>query len=76
MLSLYEELAEKIKREPELKTRGGARADLGLMLYSRREEIAFLWKEASAYVSDLPAQDCPELRAALAALSPLFGERG
>jgi hypothetical protein len=71
MISVYDELAEKIRRDPRMTARNGARQDLGILLFSRKEDIAALWKAAAQG----PAGDGEELRSAVEKLRPLFGER-
>lgn len=71
VISLFDELLEKASRESAT-SRGGARTDIGMLLFSRRAEIAALWKAAEA--AGGIAEDA-KLRAAVEALRPLFGER-
>lgn len=71
--SLYDELAEKLARDPRLTRRGGPRADLGLLLFNAREDLAALWRAAERAVGG--EGDAEDLRAAVDALRPIFGER-
>jgi len=45
MSSLYDELSEKLNKDPRLVKRGGARYDLGLLLFNARDSL----RELSAY---------------------------
>lgn len=78
MRSLYEELSEKAAAEGATR-RVGARADLGMLLYGRREAIRELWAAAAARLgAEGAAEDGTtrvRLAAAVEALAPLFGER-
>jgi hypothetical protein len=79
MLSLYEELAEKVDRDPRISAKNSGRQDLGILLFSRRAEIAALWKAAEAALAgaSLSARDeAQELLAIVEKLRPIFGERG
>ena len=75
MKSLYDELSEKLAKDPSLSRRGGPRADIGMLLFSERDAIRALWHAAA----DLPTEANPEsldgLRSAVERLRPLFGER-
>lgn len=76
MTSLYDELAEKLRRDPRLLKRGGARYDLGMMLFDERESLHELWLAAEACVrAHEGEEDVAELRAAVDRLRALFGER-
>lgn len=48
MKSVFDELSDKLKRDPGLARRAGPRADIGLMLYNQREEVRALWLAAEA----------------------------
>ena len=50
MKSLYDELSEKLAKDPSLSRRGGPRADIGMLLFSERDAIRALWHAAA----DLP----------------------
>ncbi len=52
--------------------RSQARADLGMLLFERREALDALWKAADAAVRAAP-DGAPDLAAAVEALRPLFG---
>jgi hypothetical protein len=69
MISVYGDLVEKILRDPRMTARNGARRDLGILLFSRKDDIAALWKAASC------AEGGSELSKAVEKLKSLFGER-
>jgi hypothetical protein len=78
MTSLYDELSEKIKQDPRLTKRGGARADLGLLLFNARDALRDLWEAAELEVTKCEReghQPSELLKAAVEKLRPLFGER-
>lgn len=78
MSSLYDELSAKLKQDPRLTKRGGARYDLGLLLFDERDALRELWEAAAGEVAAAGAEGrrVPErLEAAVEALRPLFGER-
>jgi len=76
--SLYDELSEKAEAEGATK-RVGARANLGMLLYGRREALRELWLAASARLGTGNAAgdgaNGDRLAAAVRTLAPLFGER-
>jgi len=75
MNSLYDELSEKLRKEPSFTKRGGPRADIGMLLFSERDALRDLWRAADRHVR---LQDPPvlsDLRAVVEKLRPLFGER-
>jgi hypothetical protein len=78
MKSLYNELSEKIEQNPRLTKRGGARADLGLLLFNTRDSLRDLWEAAEHEVTESGGkghQTSETLKAAVEKLRPLFGER-
>lgn len=77
MTSLYEELSAKLARDPRLTKKGGARADLGLLLFNARDDVRALWEAAAAEVARARQAGHPAdaLEAAVQALRPLFGPR-
>ncbi len=78
MNSLYEELIEKLKKDPRLTKRGGARYDLGLLLFNARDAFHELWEAAECEVVAAGREQrlAPErLRAAVESLRPIFGKR-
>jgi hypothetical protein len=78
MKSLYRELSDKIAEDPRMNANRGPRQDLGILLFSRREEIAALWSAAErSLVSGVARSenDRGDLSAAVESLRHLFGER-
>ena len=78
MSSLYDELSEKLKQDPRLTKRGGARYDLSLLLFNARDSLRELWDAANIEVTGAKSEgDQPSelLEAAVEKLRPIFGER-
>jgi hypothetical protein len=79
LISLYDELSEKIQRDPRMSARNSARQNLGVMLFAWRDDIAALWKAAAASLEENRCEGVQspsdELRLAVEKLRPLFGER-
>jgi hypothetical protein len=78
MSSLYDDLAEKLRKDPRLTKRGGARFDLSLLLFNAREALRDLWAAAEAVVADANrhGQTPPApLAAAVEKLRPIFGDQ-
>ena len=78
MKSLYDELSDRLAKEPSQARRKGPRQDIGMLLFAQRDDIAALWKAAEAsLLSDAEAGGEVDdgLRAAVERLRPLFGER-
>lgn len=78
MSSLYDDLSEKLRKDPRLSKRGGARYDLGLMLFNARDSLRELWDAADAEVALAVSEGRPSterLSAAVDELRPLFGDR-
>ena len=78
MSSLYDELSEKLKKDPRLTKRGGARFDLSLLLFNARDSLRELWDAANIEVTGAKSEgDQPSelLEAAVEKLRPIFGER-
>ena len=78
MSSLYDELAEKLRKDPRLTKRGGARFDLSLLLFNARDSLRELWDAADIEVTKAKSEGCPppeRLEAAVESLRPIFGER-
>jgi hypothetical protein len=79
MSSLFDDLSAKLEKDPRLSKRGGARYDLGLLLFNARDSLRGLWDAADAEVAAaksagrLPPD---ELEAAVEALRPIYGDRG
>jgi hypothetical protein len=75
MISIFDELSDKIGQNGGRGSRDGARRDLGLLLFAERDSIRELWKAAERCASILGAEASLDLRAAVESLRPLFGER-
>lgn len=78
MNSLYDELSEKLKKDPRLTKRGGARFDLGLLLFNARDSVRELWEVAESEVIEAGKENhhpSERLKSAVEQLRPIFGER-
>lgn len=78
MSSLYDELCEKLKKDPRLTKRGGARYDLSLLLFNDRDSLRELWAAADIEVTTAMSEGhhpSDPLEAAVEKLRPIFGER-
>jgi hypothetical protein len=78
MSSLYDDLCEKLKKDPRLTKRGGARYDLGLLLFNARGSLQELWEAAEIEVTKAKKEgqaSSEHLEAAVEKLRPIFGER-
>lgn len=75
MSSLYDDLSEKLKKDPRLTKRGGARYDLGLLLFNARDSLRELWQAADRYIQSPDAEALGHLHDAVEKLRPLFGQR-
>ena len=75
MISLYDELSEKIRQDPRLTKRVGPRQDIGLLLFADRDNLNELWKAADRCANQGGRPEFAELRLAVERLRPLFGER-
>ncbi len=75
MSSLYDELSERWKQDPRLTKRGGARFDLGLLLFNAGDALRDLWTAADRCTRSRDEESLGDLRAAVEKLRPLFGER-
>ena len=74
MTSLFDDLSEKLAKDPRLTKRGGPRVDLSLLLFNARDSVRDLWIAASRCADG--QTDAPDdLRDALEKLRPIFGER-
>ncbi|MBL8923997.1 MAG: hypothetical protein JNJ54_34390 [Myxococcaceae bacterium] len=71
--SLFDELSEKLAKDPRLTRRGGPRVDLSLLLFNARDEVRALWTAADATAR--AGEVSPELEAAVDRLRPIFGAR-
>lgn len=78
MISIFDELAEKVRQDPRLTKRGGARVDLSLLLFNSRDAIRELWIAADLELGRAREdghEPSPELQAAVEELRPVFGTR-
>jgi hypothetical protein len=75
MRSLYDDLSEKLKQDPRLTKRGGARFDMSLLLFNSREDLSLLWLAADRYLRSGVDADLGDLHNAVEKLRPIFGER-
>lgn len=75
MSSLYDDLSEKLKKDPRLTRMVGARFDLSLLLFNARDSLHDLWEAADRYTRAGDAEAPNDLRAAVEKLRPIFGER-
>lgn len=78
MNSLYDELSEKLKKDPRLTKRGGPRFDLSLLLFNARDAVRELWDAAEIEVVKARREGhhpSERLEAAIENLRPIFGKR-
>jgi hypothetical protein len=78
MNSLYDELTEKLKRDPRLTRPSVARFDLGLLLFNAGDALRELWVAADGEIAAARQEGRPpsaRLEAAVEKLRPIFGER-
>lgn len=78
MHSLFDELTEKLAKDPRRTKKGGARFDLSLLLFNAREAVRDLWVAADAVCTTAEQQGQPPpetLASAVARLRPIFGHR-
>ena len=79
MNSLYDELTEKLKRDPRLTKPSVARFDLGLLLFNAGDALRELWTAAEAELATARQEGrtpSARLEGAVEKLRPIFGERG
>jgi hypothetical protein len=77
-MSLYDELTEKLTRDPRLTKKGGPRVDLSLLLFNARADVHALWLAAEGEVARAKSEGRPVpevLAAAVEQLKPIFGPR-
>ena len=74
MRSLYDDLSEKLKQDPRLTKRGGARFDMSLLLFNSRDDLHELWLAADRYLRSRGDDDLDHLHSAVEKLRPIFGE--
>jgi hypothetical protein len=78
MNSLYDDLSEKLKKDPRLTKKGGARFDLSLLLFNARDSLHELWEAAESEITKAGSEghhQSERLEAAVEKLRPIFGER-
>jgi hypothetical protein len=78
MGSLYDDLSEKLIKDPRLAKRGGARYDLGLLLFNARDSLRELWDAADNEITEAKRKSYHPsdlLETAVEKLRPIFGER-
>ena len=75
MNSLYDELSEKLKKDPRHSTRGGPRVDMGLLLLSNGDVLRDLWIAAERFDRLREIETSTKLHDAVEKLRPLFGDR-
>lgn len=78
MRSLFDELDDKVRREPSLRKQNMPRVDMSLLLFNARDDLRALWLAAhQAIVDDQAAgRVAPEALVAIVdKLRPIFGSR-
>lgn len=78
MHSLYDELAEKVKKEPRVSKPTVARFDLTLLLFNAGDALRDLWLAADLDLAAARQEGrapSERLAAAVEKLRPIFGER-
>jgi hypothetical protein len=78
MSSLYDELSEKLKKDPRLTKRGGPRVDISLLLFNARDSLRELWIETDIEITKAGREGnrlSESLEAAVEKLRLIFGER-
>lgn len=76
--SLFDELNDKVKRDPRLTKQNLPRFDLTLLLFNAREALRSLWHAASDEIDRARREGrtpAPALVDAIEAVRPIFGER-
>ncbi len=74
--SLYDELSDKLRKDPRLTKKGGPRVDLSLLLFNARDELRALWDAAEQDVAAATRDGrTSSLEPAVEALRPLFASR-
>jgi hypothetical protein len=58
MGSLYDDLCRKLEKDPRRTKRGGARYDLGLLLFNARDSLWDLWDAADKEIAKAERKDC------------------
>ena len=78
MSSLYDDLSEKLKKDPRLTKRGGARYDLSLLLFNARDSLRELWEAANFEVTKAKREGhhpSELLESSVEKLRPIFSDR-
>lgn len=75
MQSIFDELSEKLARDPRVTKRGGPRIDLSVLLFNAREDIRDLWDAADRYARDRDQESLGHLADSVERLRPWFGSR-
>ncbi len=78
MNSLYDELAEKVKKEPRVSKPTVARFDLTLLLFNAGDALRELWLAADLDIAEASREGrapSERLAAAVETLRPIFGAR-
>ena len=78
MSSLYDDLCEKLKKDPRLTKRGGPRFDISLLLFNARDSLRELWEAADTDLTEARREGhhpSERLEAAVEKLRPIFGEK-
>ena len=74
--SLFDELSDKLRKDPRLTKKGGPRVDLSLLLFNARDDVRALWDAAEQDVAAAKRDGrTSSLEPAVEALRPLFGSR-
>ena len=78
MSSLYDDLCEKLRKDPRLTKRGGARFDLSLLLFNARDSLRELWEAADSEVTKTRSEGrhpSERLETAVEKLRLIFGKK-
>lgn len=74
--SLFDELSDRLRKDPRLTKKGGPRVDLSLLLFNARDDVRALWTAADDEVTAAKRDGRTSgLEPAVDALRPLFGNR-
>lgn len=75
MSSLYDDLSQKLEKDPRLTKRGGARYDLAMLLFDFKDPLHKLWGAAERHIHCGDDETLADLKDAVEKLRPLLGER-
>jgi len=75
MISLYDELADRLHTDSTARGRNGPRADIGMLLFAQRDDIHDLWIAVDMFDRHSDPSARERLHTAMEKLRPLFGER-